>query len=233
MLWGHLRGPAWHSAPAEETWALLLLPDGCLCHGVRAWSCASQARRPGAHLADPLGAADLMEARLEWPWVSTMVGSGPDELGERRSAGRACPLPGGELREAQHTRPTESMTMATMRGKKDRSVKDLLTKPPGGRVEGETPGPGQHLDKEAGEDEGAPLHQLRVLKEAYKVLQLEDPQGGSLSSPVMDRRSKRRTRWQTVPHGGSRPDKETMESERRAVLESLGGDRKMVGKDMG
>ncbi|KAJ1148268.1 hypothetical protein NDU88_001105 [Pleurodeles waltl] len=53
--------------------------------------------------------------------------------------------------------PAGYMTMATMRGKKDRSVKDMLTKPPGGRAEGETPGPGQHLDKEAGEDERTPV----------------------------------------------------------------------------
>ncbi|KAJ1113836.1 hypothetical protein NDU88_002077 [Pleurodeles waltl] len=49
----------------------------------------------------------------------------------------------------------------------------------------------------------------------------------------MDRRSKRHAWWQTVPYGGSKPDKETMVFEKRAVLEALSGGRKMADKDMG
>ncbi|KAJ1082857.1 hypothetical protein NDU88_003021 [Pleurodeles waltl] len=53
--------------------------------------------------------------------------------------------------------PEGPETMVTMQGKKDRSVKDMLAKPPGIKAERETPGSAQQLDKEVGEDEGAPV----------------------------------------------------------------------------
>ncbi|KAJ1214006.1 hypothetical protein NDU88_001634, partial [Pleurodeles waltl] len=50
------------------------------------------------------------------------------------------------------------------------------------------------------------LHQLRSLKEAYNVVQLEEPSGESQGSSKMERRNKRCTRWQIVSHGSTKLD---------------------------
>ncbi|KAJ1112964.1 hypothetical protein NDU88_001224 [Pleurodeles waltl] len=77
--------------------------------------------------------------------------------------------------------------MATLRGEKDRSVRDMLTKPPGGRVEEETPGPGQQLDKEAGEDRVQDRQEVTGVRfggEAYTIVLYTDDVVVKLDDPV-------------------------------------------------
>ncbi|KAJ1082152.1 hypothetical protein NDU88_002322 [Pleurodeles waltl] len=65
------------------------------------------------------------------------------------------------------------------------------------------------------------LHQLCSLKEAYSLLQLEEPSDKHPHSPRTDLRHRRSTCGQTVSPKSTKPDPETMATERRAVLESL------------
>ncbi|KAJ1142899.1 hypothetical protein NDU88_009211 [Pleurodeles waltl] len=64
------------------------------------------------------------------------------------------------------------------------------------------------------------LHLLRLLKEAYSVLQLEETLEERPHSLKPDQRRRRCTRWLNVPQGSTKSDLETIASKRRAVLES-------------
>ncbi|KAJ1155080.1 hypothetical protein NDU88_007816 [Pleurodeles waltl] len=136
--------------------------------------------------------------------------------------------------------------MAMVRSKKDRSTKDMLTKPTAGKAEAIALAMERHECNEEGEGpimrafhEGlltSRREDLQAVKRELSqdlLLQLEDTLEECPHSLRSDRQRRRSTRWQAVLPKSPKPDPGTMASEQRVVQESQMGDAvKPDGRDI-